>query len=169
MTSVVRYAEKSDYERVEALMKEVQLLHVGWRPDIYKAVDTVCSREHFDLLITEKRLFVAETDGMIVGLISFLYRHTESEKQFTRHVLFVDALAVEEGYRNRGIGTQLLDQLREKVRSEHLDGIELQVNAKNTSARKMYETYGFTEKSSYLELCVKNGNLTKCSSFKQTT
>ncbi len=67
---------------LEAIMKEVQQVHVDWGPDIYKETDTVYPREYF----------------------------------------------------------------------EHLDGLELQVNARNTAARKMYEKLGFTEKSVNLEL-----------------
>lgn len=42
--------------------------------------------------------------------------------------------------------------MKDKVKQEHLDGLELQVNSRNTAARKMYEKLGFTEKSINLEL-----------------
>ena len=87
-----------------------------------------------------------------MGLLCFMYRHIESDKQVTRDVIFVDDLAVKAEYRGRGIGTQLLNRMKEKVRDEHLDGLEFQVNARNTAARKMYEKFGFTEKSINLEL-----------------
>ena len=67
-------------------------------------------------------------------------------------MIFVDDLAVKKEYRGRGIGTQLLNQMKEKVSSEHLDGLDLQVNARNKAARKMYEKFGFTEKSINMEL-----------------
>ena len=149
---VIRCAEATDYDGVEAIMKGVQQLHVDWRPDIYKPADTVYPRDYFERLVAEKRLLVAEVDGTIVGLLSFMYRHIESDKQVTRNVIFVDDLAVKTEYRGRGIGTQLLNQMKEKVTVEHLDGLELQVNARNIAARKMYEKFGFTEKSINLEL-----------------
>ena len=149
---VIRCAEATDYDGVEAIMKEIQQFHIDWRPDIYKSADTVYPRDYFERLVAEKRLLVAEMDGAVVGLLSFMYRHIESDKQVTRDVIFVDNLAVKTEYCGRGIGTQLLNQMKEKVTVEHLDGLELQVNARNIATRKMYEKFGFTEKSINLEL-----------------
>lgn len=148
----IRHAELSDYDKVESMMKEVQQLHVMWRPDIYKATETVYSREYFEQLVVEKRILVAEADGSVAGLLSFLYRHVASDKQVERTVIFVDDLVVKEEHRGLGIGSCLLDQMKEKVQSEHLDGLELQVNARNIAAKKMYEKFGFTEKSINMEL-----------------
>lgn len=64
-----------------------------------------------------------------------MYRHIESDKQVTRNIIFVDDLAVKEEYRNNGIGTNLLFTIKDKVKKENLDGLELQVNAKNISAK----------------------------------
>lgn len=149
---LIRCAKPDDYNSVEKIMKQVHRLHVDWRPDIYKPADPVYSKEYFEKLVAEKRLLVAEQEGDVTGLLSFVYRHIESDKQQTRNVLFVDDLAVKEDCRGQGIGTSLLAFMKDKVEREHLDGLELQVNARNTAARKMYETFGFTEKSINLEL-----------------
>ena len=44
------------------------------------------------------------------------------------------------------------DKLKEIKEAKKLDGIELQVNARNTMAYEMYKKYGFTEKSINMEL-----------------
>ena len=152
MSVLIRAAEMQDYIYAEGLMKEVQQLHIAWRPDIYKPADPVYSYEYYKKLVLDKRILVAEQEGCVVGLLSFLYRHVESDKQVTRNVLFVDDLVVQKGYQGQGIGSQLLDVVKNKVQAEHLDGLELQVNACNVAARKMYEKLGFTEKSINLEL-----------------
>ncbi len=149
---LIRSAKSSDYDSVETIMQQVQKLHVDWRPDIYKPADPVYSREYFEKMVAENRLMVAELEGTVAGIISFMYRHVASDKQVTRNVLFVDDLAVKETCRGQGIGTQLLQFMKTKAKQEHLDGLELQVNARNTAARKMYEKLGFTEKSINLEL-----------------
>ena len=45
-------------------------------------------------------------------------------------------------------------EVLEKTVEKNLDGIELQVNAKNNAAYEMYKKYGFTEKSINMELLV---------------
>lgn len=152
MTTTIRFAETADYDNVEAIMKEVQSIHIDWRPDIFKFTDTVYPKDYFERLVAEKHLLVAEVDGAVAGLLSFMYRYIESDIEVTRNVIFVDNLAVKAEYRGRGIGTQLLNQINEKVTAEHLDGLELQVNGRNTAVRKMYEKFGVTEKSVNLEL-----------------
>ncbi len=149
---LIRFAQSSDYESVEAIMKEVHALHIGWRPDIYKPADSIYFGEYFEKRVQEKRILVADCGGKVVGHLNFQYRHIESDKQVTRNVIFIDDLAVKEEYRGLGIGTQLLNAVKAKVQDENLDGLELQVNARNTDARKMYEKFGFTEKSINLEL-----------------
>ena len=149
---LIRCAAAEDYDSVEAIMKEVQQLHIDWRPDIYKPTDPVYAPAYFQSLVADRRLLVAEQNGTVVGLLSYLYRHIESDKQVARTVIFVDDLAVQAAHRGQGIGTKLLSVIRDKVQAEHLDGLELQVNARNQAARAMYEKLGFTEKSINLEL-----------------
>ena len=43
----VRLARKEEYEQVESIMKQVQKLHIEWRPDIYRECKVVLSQEEF--------------------------------------------------------------------------------------------------------------------------
>ena len=74
------------------------------------------------------------------------------EYEWTRDVLFIDVMVVDEAYRGQGIGHQLFDSLKELAKERQVDGIELQVNARNRAAYEMYTKYGFTEKSINMEL-----------------
>ena len=149
---LIRYAATGDYNAVEEIMKQVHKLHVDLRPDTYKPVDTVLSYEEFQKAVEQQTFLVAEYGRNVAGILSYLLRHTEVDKQVTRDVLFIDCIAVDEKYRGKGIGRGLLDFAKNIVQEKHLDGFELQVNAKNTNARKMYESYGFVEKSINMEL-----------------
>lgn len=81
--------------------------------------------------------FVAEYQRQAAGILCILHRHIESPNQVTRNVIFVDAMAVDERYRGKGIGHAFFDFLKEMKRQGGYDGIELQVNAKNKAAYKM--------------------------------
>lgn len=61
-------------------------------------------------------------------------------------------MVVDREYRGKGIGHLFFDKLKEIKEAKKLDGIELQVNARNTMAYEMYKKYGFTEKSINMEL-----------------
>lgn len=144
---IIRLAQPKDYEPIEHIMQQVHMLHVGWRPDVYQPRNPVLPREVFEEALTEETFLVAEVSCNVVGLLFYTVRH-RGEK----NTLFVDSLAVEEAYRGKGIGHKLFDYAKELARTRHYDGIELQVNAKNTRAREMYEKYGFTERSINMEL-----------------
>ena len=148
----IRYAESQDYSQVEMIMQQVQDMHVNWRPDIYKRGDFVLPSEIFDRAVQNKEFIVAETADKIVGMLFFMIRHIENNNQVTRDVLYIDAMAVAEGYRGQGVGHSLFEFARQIRKQRNLDGIELVVNAKNLEAKAMYEKYGFTEKSINMEL-----------------
>ena len=149
---VVRFAQVEDYEAVETIMMQVQKMHIQWRPDIYKECGSVLTNKEFLEAVKEKTLLVAELDKKVVGILLFQYRHVGSDTQVTREVLFIDAMAVDENYRGNGIGHQLFDKVKIIAKEKQCDGVELQVNARNTKAKEMYENYGFTEKSINMEL-----------------
>jgi ribosomal protein S18 acetylase RimI-like enzyme len=59
--------------------------------------------------------------------------------------MFVNALAVSELYRCRGIGGQLLDWAEDLAKQEGFDRLSLHVWADNTTALDFYTARGFTK------------------------
>ena len=152
MELCVRSARMEDYPSVERIMMQVQNLHVLWRPDIYRPVETAISREEMAEDIENGRIFVAEDEGNVVGILQILIRHVRAPHQVKRDVLFVETMAVDEARRGRGVGHAFFDFLKVYRDKNGLDGIELQVNARNERAIEMYEKCGFTAKSINMEL-----------------
>lgn len=152
MEILIRDAVLQDYDQVEQIMKQVHALHVGWRPDIYRDVETVMSRALFTELVCRGTLLAAIAEDRVIGLAAFQERRISGGPVVPRSTLFVDDLAVLEGFRGRGVGRALLDRITQIARKRNLDGVELQVNARNIDAMQMYKNYGFTEKSVNLEL-----------------
>ena len=148
----IRTAKKADYESVCKIMSQVQDMHVEWRPDIYKPNDNLIPKDEFEKFIENGTFFVAETNGPVVGVLEIVFRHIESPSHVTRDVIFIDTMAIDENYRGMGIGHQMFDFLKVMKQEKGLDGIELQVNAKNRVAYEMYQKCGFTEKSINMEL-----------------
>lgn len=148
----IRKSRLDEYEAVESIMKQVQQMHIDWRPDIYKYSGTVLPLEMYEQAVQDETFFVAEYEGMIAGILFIIYRHIENPVQVTRNIIFVDSMAVDEKYRGKGIGHAFFDFLKELRDQKGYDGIELQVNAKNEAACKIYSDYGFTTKSITMEL-----------------
>lgn len=148
----IRNARLEEYKTVETIMKQVQQMHIDWRPDIYKYSETVLPLEIFEQAIKDKTFFVAEYEGNIAGILFIIFRHIESPNQMIRNVIFVDSMAVDEKYRGKGIGHAFFDFLKDLRNEKRYDGIELQINAKNKAAYEIYVNCGFTEKSISMEL-----------------
>jgi ribosomal protein S18 acetylase RimI-like enzyme len=59
---------------------------------------------------------------------------------------YVDALAVAEGWRRRGIARRLLDEAHDQAKRAGLERLALDTGLQNTDARRLYESYGFGER-----------------------
>ena len=152
MEVIVRLPRLQDYERVSKIMDQVQQLHVEWRPDVYKPASPLITMDMFEAILKDENWYVAEADGVVVGVLELMKRHVESPAQVMKDVLFISTMAVDEKYRGKGIGHLFFEKVKRLKQEKGYDTIELQVNAKNTLAYEMYRKYGVTEKSINMEL-----------------
>ena len=152
MDIYIRNAKIEDYENILSIMNQVQKLHVEWRPDIYRSNEDFFSIEYLKEAIKKQTFYVAEFHNKIIGILEVVDRHIESPSHVTRDILFIDTMAVDEEYRGMGVGYKFFEFIKMRKTQKHFDGIELQVNAKNTLAYEMYRKCGFTEKSINMEL-----------------
>lgn len=152
MEVIVRLPRLQDYERVSKIMDQVQQLHVEWRPDVYKPASPLITMDMFEAILKDENWYVAEADGVVVGVLELMKRHVESPAQVMKDVLFISTMAVDEKYRGKGIGHLFFEKVKRLKQEKGYDTIELQVNAKNRLAYEMYRKYGFAEKSINMEL-----------------
>ena len=152
MEVIVHLPRLQDYERVSKIMDQVQQLHVEWRPDVYKPASPLITMDMFEAILKDENWYVAEADGVVVGVLELMKRHVESPAQVMKDVLFISTMAVDEKYRGKGIGHLFFEKVKRLKQEKGYDTIELQVNAKNRRAYEMYRKYGFTEKSINMEL-----------------
>ena len=148
----IRSPKQQDYDRFSNIMDQVQLLHVGWRPDVYKPATPLITKEMFEEILKGDNWYVAEADGKVVGVLELIIYHIENPSQVTREILFISSMAVDQEYRGKGIGHQFFEKVKQIKEENGYDSIELQVNAKNKMAYERYKNYGFTEKTINMEL-----------------
>jgi len=98
---------------------------------------------------------VAELNQKIIG---FVYGHESKNvpeevlrKWKATRVGSVEVLAVEEKYRRRGIGTQLLKSLFQAFTERGIDTVTLSTPAEEVAAKRLYDKLGFETRGYFLK------------------
>ena len=66
----------------------------------------------------------------------------------------LDDVSVKEGRRGKGVGTALVEQLKEQLRKESVTRIDVAVHLENPEARRFYEKLGFVALNEERLACV---------------
>ena len=64
----IRNSRPDEYSAIEKIMKQVQQMHIDWRPDIYKYSETVLPFEIYKQAVEAGTFFVAEYEGCVAGI-----------------------------------------------------------------------------------------------------
>ncbi len=86
-------------------------------------------------------LIVAETEGEIVGTLQLTFTPSISFQGGRRAT--VESVRVDEKYRGRGFGKQLMLWAIERARAENCFVLQLTTNAERKDAHSFYENLGF--------------------------
>jgi len=99
---------------------------------------------------------IAEHQGRVIGMMhSYVMRHDPHAEPVTDPVLapyadmeipdtlYISSLALDEGWRNQGLGATFLQAAQARCDTLGLDGLSLIDYAANTGARRFYERHGF--------------------------
>lgn len=99
---------------------------------------------------------IAEHQGRVIGMMhSYVMRHDPHAEPVTDPVLapyadmeipdtlYISSLALDEGWRNQGLGATFLQAAQARCEALGLDGLSLIDYAANTGARRFYERHGF--------------------------
>ena len=151
----VRFARKNELERVNALRKQVNDLHVSGRPDIFKPGFSEELAAHIYTIWNDpdQKIAVCERDGTICGfaVLHHIYK-PENPFMFVRSFLDIDEFCVDEAYRRTGVATEMIAFIRSYAKTQGLDRIELNMWEFNGDALAFYEAVGFTTYRRYMEM-----------------
>ena len=125
MDVLLRKSNLSDYEIIDEILYKLHKYHVENKPEVYKDIDYFFSKDEFEKILEERNFFILSIlDGVVVGLI--WYRRAEKGNKFekNRTQLWIDALYVDERYRNKGIAKRLLGEVMDIAKNDGIDSIE---------------------------------------------
>nr|WP_249222353.1 GNAT family N-acetyltransferase [Planococcus sp. MSAK28401] len=151
----MREAKISDYEKLQAIHKEVHAFHVNGRPDIYKEAEKTLDKQYFAQLVEsdEGVIYVIENKTEIIGFT--ILRINESPNRATitkRKYLFMEDLGVNERYRSHGLGRKLFQQAMEFANENDAATLELGVWEFNEDAINFYKSMGMNNQARKMEI-----------------
>ncbi len=136
-----------DLEKVNKLAKQVHEIHVAWRPDLYLHVEDVLQKEYFENLIQNEEILVAKLENEIVGYVTISMQEKNHHGLKFKKYLKIDAICVDEKWREKGIGNALLNFVKDFGKKNGCTDLSLTVNQENEKAIKVYEDFGMKVKS----------------------
>ncbi|GEK91912.1 GNAT family N-acetyltransferase [Alkalibacterium kapii] len=166
---MIRSAHKEDVEEIIELMKVILIdmelpvmQKVPWK-DLKSSLVKAAKQKAYRFNFTNAK--VKEIDGRIVGFFygykggsatdayesidAFLEKYnltsdeTYSDEESLDGEWYLDMLVIDESYRNKGIGSELLKAAFVEAEKSGMTAIGLNVDKRNPRARDLYERMGF--------------------------
>ena len=151
---LIRLATKEDLPQVNALRRQVSLLHAEARPDMFVPSFSQ-DMENFIYAIHDdehKHILVAQENDRLVAFACVVEMEIGATNYRPgRRFLEVDEFGVVENMRRKGIGRQLFDEIFRFAKSKNFNRVELNMWEFNESALKFYESIGFKTFRRYME------------------
>ena len=147
----VRLAESIDYHAVCQLYAEADAVHARERADRFRVTEQPArSRRLFDAHLgdADQALFVAEVDGVVVGLVRVQaverLEVPDVPALTPRRYAMVQELVVAQSHQRRGIATRLMTEAHRWARDRSVTEIDLNVYEFNQPALCLYRRLGYS-------------------------
>ena len=143
----IRQATSKDNLLLSSLSMDVQRLHAGNHPEIFKMPQSNdFAVTFFDEMLADPlvRIFIAHEDGSALGyVLCKLIERTENPFTFAMRYLLVDQISVRPEANGKGVGKALLEQAEVLAREWNVSRVQLDSWGFNSSAHVFFEKMGF--------------------------
>ena len=109
-------------------------------------------KEYFKDMIENNIVYVAETNGNIIGYLAGSI--SEQISYITETFAELDNMYVNEEYRRYGVGTLLINEFKKHCKENNIQNIKVTASAKNTRAIQFYMKNEFADYNVTLKLKV---------------
>ena len=129
---VIRQALPADEARIRTLF--IEMLRAIYRADAAEGY----ANGYLDRYWTggEDRIYVAQAEDVVAFLSVEVHREKDA-------YLYLDDFSVTAAWRNRGIGTALLQRAEERAKELGIPAVVFHVEKTNAAARRLYERLGY--------------------------
>ena len=141
----IRLATLEDVSGIMPIFAQIVDYHASIDSEVYTDADMSAFEQSVQDQLTKDnwKIFVAETNKKIVGFLTLQMR---SNRRQWGNVADtdgrIDCLAVDENYRHMGIGTKLMVEVENYLKSQGIFEMRLTVSIHNPNAIKCYEKMG---------------------------
>ena len=144
---IIRRATLHDVDTIMQLIKQV--LPIMQATGNLQWDDTYPNAEAFTADVANNRLWVADIDGQIAGVIAIIINDQEPEYgqvpgwDITEPCIVAHRLAVSPNMQGKGIAAELLKQCEVVARQQHIDLIRLDTNTVNRPMQNLFLKLGY--------------------------
>lgn len=141
---MIRKAEKKDIQGLMNLLYQVDAVHNGIRPDLFKGNTAKYNEQELEEILNDggKPIFVYD-DGKILGHAFCQIIEVKNHRLLQdAKTLYIDDICVDEQSRGRHIGKALYEYVRDYAKSIGCHNITLNVWEGNDSAYNFYKRMG---------------------------
>ena len=137
---VISKLEMEDVKEAAKLVASLADYTLDKRPDIF-----IPNYENWETNLRERiessdyHMIVAKEDNNIVGTCVAEIKHIgDDEVTKIRDILFIEYIIVKDEYKRLGIGTAMLNHMKQFVKTNNISSLELTVWGYNTGAIEFY-------------------------------
>lgn len=152
----IRRAETRDMDRINDLLMQVELVHHGIRPDLFKNGGRKYTDEELAAIIADDQrpiLVATDENEYLLGYAFCIFKQYLNDNIMTDiKTLYIDDLCVDEACRGQHIGRQLYEAVLAYAREHGCYNVTLNVWAGNDKAQGFYESCGFKPQKTGMEI-----------------
>ena len=144
MKPKIRLATFDDVVVISKMYEDFFAYHAKMQPDYYNAAEEHGKYPEYIINSEKDDLIIAEIGSNIAGFAHVLEDKTSPYDCIVQHKFAVCMdLYTALDYRKMGIGTELMNAVKDWAKSRRLDYVELKVLIENENAIRLYEREGF--------------------------
>ena len=154
---MIRKANKEDIRGMIALLYQVDAVHHGIRPDLFKSNTAKYNEQELETIINDssKPIFVYEAENRILGH-AFCQITEVKDHRLLQDIktLYIDDICIDETVRGKHIGTALFEYVRDYAKSIGCYNVTLNVWEGNDSALSFYRKMGMQVQKTGMEVII---------------